>query len=188
MKKILLLLTCVTTLSACVGAFIAGAAIGGLVVYEGRNFSTITSDVELTQEINKRLSQDRYLITHSRIILSAYDGVVLLAGQAPTPALRDQAGSIVNGVPGVKRLYNEMAISGPISAIEESNDAWITTKVKTLLLSKKELDTSQIKVVTENSTVFLMGKVTRGQSPIATDVARQVTGVQKVVVLFEYIQ
>jgi osmotically-inducible protein OsmY len=186
--KGLLIVMIVSLLSACVGVFIAGAAIGGLVVYEGRNFSSMKTDIDITQEVNKRLSQDRYLVKHTRLIISAYDGVVLLAGQATSTELRDQAGAIVQGVPGVRRVYNEMTISGPISTMAESSDAWITTKVKSQLLAQKELDSSQIKVVTENSTVFLMGKVTKGQSAIAADVARQVHGVQKVVTLFEFLQ
>lgn len=188
MKKILsiLIIACSISLQACVGAFIAGSVIGGVIVYEGRNATTKKADTRIAKEANKRLSEDPELNDSSRIVVSSYEGIILLAGQTPTQELKNQAQKIVAGVPGVRRVYNEITISGPISSIAQSNDAWLTTKVKSKLLATKGLDSAAIKVVTEDGKVYLMGRVSRKQGEIATEAARQTDGVQKVVTLFEY--
>ena len=51
----------------------------------------------------------------------------------------------------------------------------------------KTISAASFKVVTENATVFLMGRVTQREGTVAADVARGVGGVQKVVKLFDYI-
>jgi osmotically-inducible protein OsmY len=70
--------------------------------------------------------------------------------------------------------------------MQRSKDTWITTKVKANMLAEKNLNSGQIKVVTEDGAVYLMGIVTKHQSRVASDVARRVTGVKRVVTLFEY--
>lgn len=186
LRKTLSIMVLATSLSGCFGAFIAGTALGGLVVYEGRNLSTQKKDVDISSVANQRIAADHELKEHSRIVISAYDGVILLAGQTPTEALRNRAGDVVNSVPGARRVYNEITVGAPIAPLIQSNDAWITTKVKSSLVSAKGLNSSQIKVVSENGTVFLLGKVTRRQADLATQISRTVEGVQKVILLFEY--
>lgn len=188
MKKIIALLLSLNFLLGCVPAFFVGAAIGGIVVHEGRNASVKKNDFELTSRISRKINHNKELHKHSRIIVSAYDGVVLLAGQTPTEQLRAEAYQLAKDVPGIRRLYNEISINGPISSLTQSSDTWITTKVKSVLLATKGLDSSQIKVVTENGVVFLMGKVTHQQAEIASNAARTVSGVQKVITLFEFLR
>ncbi|MCH1933169.1 BON domain-containing protein, partial [Shewanella sp. A25] len=43
-----------------------------------------------------------------------------------------------------------------------------------------------IKVVTENGEVFLLGLVSRAQADLAVDIARNTSGVRKVIKVFEY--
>lgn len=188
MKKVILVCALISLLCGCVPVFIAGAAVGGVAVYEGRNATVKKRDFDLTSRISRRINQDAELREHSRIMVSAYDGVILLAGQTPTAALRAQAYELAKDTPGIRRLYNEITISGPISSLTQSSDTWITTKVKSVLLATKGLDSSQIKVVTENGIVYLLGKVTHHQAEIAADAARTVGGVQKVVTLFEFLR
>jgi osmotically-inducible protein OsmY len=186
--KMMLVLALAGLLSGCVGIFLAGAAIGGAVVYEGRNIPTQKADFKLTSDAYNHIQADKVLVSHARIILSAYDGILLIAGQAPNEAMRERAKDLIQTVPHVRRVYNEVTIGPPISTIVQSNDAWITTKIRSQLVATKDLNSSQIKVVTENSTVFLLGKLTRRQAEMATQVARSVEGVQQVILLFEYEQ
>ncbi len=185
-KKILMTLLVACTLVGCVPAFIAGTALGGIVVYEGRTAHIKKQDFQLSQQIKKRINADQAIAENSRIIVSAYDGVILLAGQSPQAKLKQQAGNIAHSVTGVKRIYNEISLTKPISSLAQSKDTWITTKVKSVLLATKDLNSSQIKVVTENSVVYLLGKVTHSQAKIASDATRTVRGVKKVVTIFEY--
>lgn len=188
--KLFSILALSLTLQACAGLLLVGlgAAIGGVVIHEGRTIDTKAQDFKISQEAYKRLSLDSDIHKKAHVIVSSYDGVVLLVGQVHAEAVRTRAEGYIRSIKGVKRVYNEITISGPVSPMTQSSDSWITTKVKSILLATKDLDSSQIKVTTENGIVYLMGRVTRGQATIASDQARTVAGVQKVVTLFEYIQ
>jgi len=115
--------------------------------------------------------------------------VVLLVGQAPTEALRQQAGSITQGIEKVRLVHNEMTVAAPNSMMTRSSDSVITTKVKGSLFGVRgyeDFDPSRVKVVTENGTVYLMGLLYHAEADAVATKASQVGGVQKVVKLFEY--
>lgn len=122
----------------------------------------------------------------SRIVVTAYNGVILLAGQTPRPELRDQAEQAARMVVGVKKVHNELQVQQPATALARSNDSLLTTRIKTSMLLNSRVPSSHIKVVTENGIVYLMGIVTREQASQATAVAQNVSGVQRIVRLFQY--
>lgn len=126
-------------------------------------------------------------LAQAHIIVVSYNGVVLLAGQAPSEQLRELAANTVAKIKKVRRVHNELTLAGNTSMMARSNDGWITTKVKSKLLANSEISGSSIKVVTENGVVYLMGLVTREAADKATQVTRETAGVQKVVRIFEYI-
>ncbi len=189
MKCLGALLLAITVLDGCVVALVAaGVTVGGIVIYEGRSPSTLHSDNKISYDAEHKIFADKELDTKTRIVVSSFNGVVLLAGEAPTEEMRTRAGQLVQSVPGIKRLYNEITIGTPISALTQSSDSLITSKIKTQLLATKSLNSSQMKIVTENATVFMLGSVTRGQGKTAAEIASRSSGVQKVVTLFEYIE
>jgi osmotically-inducible protein OsmY len=124
--------------------------------------------------------------TTSRIVVTSYNGVILLAGQTPREDLKERAGRVAGTVQGVKRVHNELQITLPNSALARSNDALMTTKIKTQMLADSTVPGSRIKVVTENGVVYLMGLITRQEGIRATNLAQGVNGVQKIVKLFQY--
>src|SRR5690606_25948792 len=103
----------------------------------------------------------------SHIVVTAYNGVILLAGQTPRADLKERAGQIANGVQGVKKLHNELQILQPTSALVRSNDALLTSRIKTLMLADSKVPSAKVKVVTENGIVYLMGIVTRAEGSAA---------------------
>ena len=111
---------------------------------------------------------------------------MLLTGETPTEELRQRAEKIVRGVEKVSTVHNEINIAAPSSMITRSSDTVITSKVKTKLLADEKIHGVNIKVVTENGVVYLMGLVSRAEAELATEVARQTGGVQKVVKIFQY--
>lgn len=123
----------------------------------------------------------------ANVSVTSFNGIVLLTGQVPTEELRMQAGGVAQKVRGVRRVHNELQVAGVTSGIIRSNDAWLTAKVKTAFVTYKNVDGSRIKVVTENGVVYLMGLVTNGEAQAAVNVARNVSGVQRIVKIFEYI-
>lgn len=125
--------------------------------------------------------------TTSRIVVSSYNGIVLVAGQTPRAELKELAGKAAESVPSAKKIHNELQVTTPTSGLVRSNDGLLTGNIKTRMLSYNDVPASKIKVVTENGTVYLLGIVSRAEANRATAVAQEVNGVQKIVRLFEYI-
>ena len=87
----------------------------------------------------------------------------------------------------VKKVENELQVIQPSSLLARSNDAVLTTKIKTQMFADNTIPGSRIKVVTENGIVYLLGLVTQQEATRATNLVQSVSGVQKIVKLFEYI-
>lgn len=124
--------------------------------------------------------------TTSHIVVTSYNGVVLLAGQTPRAELKALAERAALRVTGIKRVQNELQIAQPSTALARSADAMLTTRIKAAMLADPTIPSSQIKIVTENGMVFLMGIVTRAEAARATSLVQATGGVQRIVRLFEY--
>ncbi|MES2820637.1 MAG: BON domain-containing protein [Pseudomonadota bacterium] len=124
--------------------------------------------------------------TTSHIVVTSYNGAVLLAGQTPRPELKELAEKAARSVQGVKKVHNELQVIAPSSTLARSNDALLTTKIKTQMLADNGIPGSRIKVVTENGVVYLLGLVTRQEGLRATNLVQGVSGVQKIIKLFQY--
>jgi osmotically-inducible protein OsmY len=169
--------------------FVAGAAAGAAaiaVVYDHRTIQNSIKDTELSNKIIDKIHRVPHLRDESHIDVTAFNYVVLLSGETPNPAWRQEAEEITKTVPGISKVYNQITIQGPTSSLTRTSDSWITTKIKSVMLATEDLKSSSIKVITENGVVYLMGVVTHQQADSAIDIARQVSGVQKVVKIFQY--
>lgn len=191
MKKILVLLLMTLPLFGCVAGVVvagaaAGASMGGAVIYDKRNFKTMKADHLAHSIAMNHLNKDPLIVDHSHIALSVFNRVGLLVGQAQAPEVRDRAYYIVTHVKGIDRVYNEITIGPATKVMQRTNDVWIATKVRTMMLGKPGLQSTNLKVVTSNGVVYLMGVVSRSQADLAVDVARRVSGVVKVVKVFDY--
>ncbi len=188
-KKLFIVCCLPIFLSACIpAALVLGATAGGAVIYDKRSMNTILHDQEAATQAAHRINNDPTLKKGAHIVLAVFNHVLLLVGQTKTQQQRDTAYNLVTGIKNVNRVYNEITIQKPTSVWRRSKDAWITTKVKSEMLAKKGLRSTQIKVVTENAVVYLMGVITHQQANLAADVARRVHGVTKVVKVFQYPQ
>jgi osmotically-inducible protein OsmY len=175
-------------LSGCVeGALVAGTATGGVMAASGRSFKTIADDETITYRASRAIAQDKVLAASSRIKVIVFNHSVLLIGETPKPEWRAQAEQAVQGVAGINHIYNKISIGEPIDASVQGNDGLITTNAKTRMLSTTNLRAREIKVITENGIVYLLGMTTHKQAEIAVEVVRNSTGVKKIVKVFEYI-
>ena len=162
-----------------------GLVLGGC---SNRSIGNKIDDQFLEPNVANAISRSHPDLTGptSHIVVTAYNGVILLAGQTPRADLKDKAAQVANGVQGVKKLHNELQVLQPTSALARSNDALITSKIKTLMLADSKVPSAKVKVVTENGIVYLMGLVTRAEGAAATNVASGASGVQKIVTLYQY--
>ena len=177
LKKILLISLLATTLQGC---------LFGAVVYDKRTAQETQKDKDITKQIEDNLNKVPEIKQNTHIIISSFNQDVLLAGQAPTQAMKDEIFAIAQTVPGINKLFNEIKIQGKSSTMSDLNDALITSKVKTGLAAEQNLASSEIQVVTVNGDVYLMGMVTQEQAKISVDITQHVSGVHKVVKAFEY--
>ena len=165
--------------------------LGSAAVLSGcgsRSFGNKIDDQFLGPEVASRISNAHADLSSptSRIVVTSYNGVILLAGQTPRSELKDRAAQTARGVQGVKKVYNELQVQQPASLLARSNDSLLTTKIKTQMLTDAAVPGSRIKIVTENGIVYMLGLVTREEANAATRVVQSVSGVQRVVRLFEY--
>jgi len=170
--------------------FVVGAAAGAAgiaVVYDHRKLEQVAVDQQVSTAIFDQYRKDPELSKETtHIDITTFNKIVLLTGQTVTPTTIKKADEIARNTAHVNRVYNEITIKGPSSSLTRASDSWITTKIKTQMLAAKGLHSGSIKVVTENGNVYLMGIVTHQQADIAVDIARKVTGVQRVMKIFQY--
>lgn len=127
------------------------------------------------------------LESSSRVSVTSYNGVVLLAGQVPRQELKDLAEKVTKQVQRVKVVHNELTVGENLALLARNNDALITTSVKARMLSDSAIPGRRIKVTTEAGIVYLQGLVRRSEADLAVNAVQQVGGVQRIVKLFEYI-
>lgn len=187
MKKVFVVLFTIF-LTGCMPAALvaAGATAGGAVIYDQRSFKTMAQDRGVTQKALSKLRRIPALKGTSHISLATFNHVVLMVGQTETPEERQLAYDAISKLPNVQRIYNEISIGKPTSFGRRTGDSWITTKIKSAMLAKPGLHSTQIKVMTENGNVYLMGIVSRKQAKLAADLSRRISGVHKVVKVFQY--
>ena len=188
MKPIYAIATAVLigVLQGCAPIIVGGAAAGGVTIAEDkRTTGTIVDDKGIEFKLANALADDRALGT-THINVTSLNGVVLLSGQVPTPALRTRAEEIARKIQKVRDVHNELQIGHNSSFSSRTQDTWITTKIVSKLLGDAGVSEARIKVVTEAGTVFLMGLVTHQQAGRAVAVAQSTDGVKRIVKLFEY--
>lgn len=176
-------------LQGCVAAAVMGtAAVGTKAATDPRTVGTQVDDGTLELRVNSALGKDEQLKKEARVKVTAYQGKVLLTGQAPNTELASRARQIAMGVEGTTEVYNEIRNGQPISLGTASTDTWITTKVRSQLLASDQVKSSNVKVTTENGEVFLLGLVTEREGRAAADTASRVSGVKHVTTAFTYIK
>jgi osmotically-inducible protein OsmY len=176
-------------LSGCAAPLVlAGAAAGSVAVAHDRRSAGMQLDDNSTEiKAKAAIAEDKELADNSHINVTSFGGVVLVSGEIRRQELRDRIEPLIRKVATVRKVYNEVIVAEPASTGPRLGDSWISTKIKSKLLANEEIDGTRVKVVTEAKTVYLMGMVTRAEANIATAVASDTGGVDRIVRVFEYI-
>lgn len=151
-----------------------------------RNTKMEWNDRQVLIEVASIVNKPPFL-SHARINATSYDGNLLLMGQVQTEDLKKIIIEKLSKIKGVNEIYNQMRTQSPLSLSDVSQDAWLTTKVKSALIASKKLRNANIKVITEDREVFLLGYLTKVQANEATEIARNIDGVKQVIKGFRYI-
>jgi osmotically-inducible protein OsmY len=173
------------TLSGCVALVAGGAISGTLAASDRRTFGAQTEDQSIQFKGANKLRNTIGDAGH--ININSFNRRVLLTGEVPDEASKATAEREIKAIEGVVSVTNELEVAGVSSYTSRSSDTIITTKVKASLVDMKDISANSYQVVTERGVVYLQGRVTQREGTIGADVARGVSGVTKVVKVFEYI-
>lgn len=187
-KSLIAIATMAAILQGCVTAAVIGVVGGASVVNDNRSLGNQIDDTKIELSAHSALRKVTGLADNANLQVVSVNGRVLIVGQAPNTHLRDLAIKTLNTVDGIEQVYDQIRIGNTTAFTTTSNDIWLTSKVKTALFGSDQLDAANIKVVTENGEVFLMGLVHSNEANAAVEVARNVSGVNRVFKMFEYLE
>ena len=174
-----------TGLSACAPLMLGGAVMTGVVATDRRTTGSQVEDEGIELKVASAVRQE--LGDNIHLNVTSYNKRVLLTGEVRTQALKERAEKLTQSQDNVGDVINDLAVTLPSSLTQRSKDTIITGQVKAAFLDAKDLQVNTLKVVTERGIVYLMGRVTAREAKRATDVARTISGVTKVVRVFEEI-
>ena len=177
----------VTLLSGCITALVAGAVITTVdIIHDRRSAGEYVDDNTIELTAQNYLISTKALRAGVHIKQVSWNGIFLITGEIDQESTKQEVIAHLNAISGVRQLVDETTITGKTAMLARTNDSWITSKVKASLLVKTGLDANRVKVITTDGSVYLMGIVTREEGQRATDLARKVKGVARVVKVFEY--
>ncbi len=183
--KLILATAFISQLTACFPIVAGGAAAGGAVAADRR-----TSGIYVEDE-NIELKAVKYMETNlgefAHINVTSYNRNVLLTGEAPDEVAKAKAEAYVKSIANVRAITNEIVVGPKTSISSRSNDTYLTSKVKTKFVTENQFPANYVKIVTENSVVYLLGIVNKTEGDAAAAIASNTDGVEKVVKVFEYI-
>jgi len=175
----------VSTLGACAPLMIAGVAGTAMVASDRRTSGAQLEDESIELRAQARIRDNLGERVHVNV--TSFNRQVLLTGEVTADKDRQAVVQLVERIENVKAVVNELAVMPMSNLSERSNDLLIVAKVKASFVDSRDLFANAFKVVTERGTVYLMGRVTQREANSATQLTRNVSGVNKVVRLFEII-
>lgn len=186
LRNTLLIIFATSLLVGCGNeAVLAPVAAGSWFNFDRRPAKTIIDDQTITLKTNLALAKNKCIWRESHISTLSYNNSILLVGQTKTTKYKQEVEKIVQGVNGVGSIYNQLTVGCPISLATRSNDTWITTQVKTRIMTDRNVGINRVKVITEDGVVYLMGSLTKDEEITTLQIARCVPGVKKVVTIIE---
>lgn len=177
--------TMLASLQGCVEMMVGSAVMGTLAASDRRTFGAQTEDKAIVFKGETRIPN--VVDDAGHVNVASFNRKVLITGEVQNEEMKAAVEREVAAIEGVQSIVNELEVMGASSLTARSNDTLITGKVKAAFVDTKDLYANSIKVVTERGTVYLMGRVTQREARLAAEVASNVSGVQKVVKVFDYI-
>ncbi len=185
LANVLLCSIAALSLQGCIEMAIGTAVVGTLAATDRRTLGAQTEDKEIVIKAETRIPQ---MVGNSgHVNITSLNRKVLLTGEVRDESMKALVEREVLAIAGVGTVVNELLIGGPSDYTSRSTDTLITGKVKASYVDERNLYANSIKVVTERGIVYLLGRVIPREADLATEIARGVGGVQKVVRVFELI-
>jgi len=175
---------CVLALAGCIEMAAVGVGMGVVSVIDRRTTGAQVDDEGIELRAANRIRER--LGDRAHVNVTSYNRAVMLTGETPDAAAKEQVEKMVASLQGVRGVTNEIQVAGTSAYSARASDATITGKVKARFLDAHRFNAVHVKVITESGVVYLMGIVTEKEAADATELARTTSGVRKVVKVFEY--
>ena len=180
-----LVLSLTPLLQGCFPVVAAGVGSAAMVAVDRRQPDVMLGDERIELTASQRISVA--VKDQAHVNVTAFNQTLLITGEAISARIKADIEKMVAEIPQVKSVVNELQVAGPSSFSARSNDTYLTGRVKAAFITGNKFSANDVKVVTEDGVVYLLGMVTRKEADDATEVARAIGGVKKVVRVFEYI-
>lgn len=174
-----------TGLSGCAPLIVGGAVATGIIATDRRTAGAQVEDQAIEIKIAAAVRQELGDRVHLNV--TSFNRKVLLTGEVTTANEKERIEKIAQSQDNVQSVVNDLAQMPASSLTQRSKDTVITSRVKAAFIDAKDLQANAVKVVTERGIVYLMGRVTSREAKRATDIVRGMSGVAKVVRVFDEI-
>ena len=166
--------------SGCTGALIGAGATAGVTVAQERSVADAIDDAAIHVDIDRRLLE-KHESLFRKVGVEVVEGRVLLTGSVPQPENRIDAVRITWQVDGVREVIDEIQVTDKSGIVDYAKDVWITTQLRTKMLTDTEVSDINYNIETVNGVIYLMG-IAQDQSELdrVTNYAREIPGVRQV--------
>ena len=187
--RLSLIFSTLVFLNSCATVISATTGDDGIQENKGRrSVGAVVDDnsIETAIKVNLNAADEQLKKAHINVV--SFNGTVLMVGQVPSQEMKNLATRVARTSSSrVKEVYNELEVAGTTTFLSRSNDAWLTAKIKTLMLADSEVSGFRTKVISENGVVYLMGLLSQEDANKTVNLVSNTKGVTKVVRAFEYI-
>lgn len=185
---VIVILSITTLIQGCAGVVVGGAAATATAVHDRRTLGVFVEDQSIEFKAAEAIAEDKAISANSRINVTSYNMVALITGQTENQAMKARAEQLVTNVDRVRRVVNELEIGSTASLGERTRSAALVAEIKFKLtgIDLPDFDPLRVKVVVERGTVYLMGLLTQAEADAVADMVRHISGVRRVVKVFEY--
>lgn len=174
------LLSSLLLLQGCAAGLIVIAGTAVAVTSDERSLVTQMDDDKLAVAGIDKVNALNIDNKNIRINLITNNSYLLIIGQVSSEKDKRAIEAALKTLDDVKEVYNELRIKKPIGFTQQTKDSWITTKAKSQLTADDDVNSFQVKVITEDGELFLIGRVDKKTADTATNIARKIDGVKRV--------
>ncbi len=176
-------------LGGCAAVVVTGTATAVAVAHDRRTTGTVVEDQEIEWRAMAMRREDRELVEKSNVNIDVFNMQILLTGQTENMQTVERFAQRVGTIRQVRGVFNEVEVAAPSTLGESTADALLTARVKTSMFGMgiEDFDFTRVHVTSAQGSVFLMGLLTPTEADAVVEEVRFVSGVKRVVKLFEYL-
>ncbi len=159
-------------------------------VADRRSLESADYDKDIFESIREDILNDSEIKRFSHVNVNVYNGAVLLTGEVMNEAFKSKIIEAVRIVKYVKIVHDNLVVDYPSDNLSRANDRRIGQNIRQALTQIRtipDFDSSLVRVITEQGTVYLMGRVHRDEGLVVINVVRTEPDIRQLITVFDYI-